>query len=122
MKRNWGTVRKILLTVEEKGNCIQRPLTNTDFELDNDGSIFGHLKIMIDAELIDGSYTPTTGEPSIALQGLTWEGHELLDSIRKDSVWNRVSEKVAKAGGQVSMDLVKTLGTEILKQELIIQG
>lgn len=31
--------------------------------------------------------------------GLTWSGHELLDNVRNDTVWNAVKQKAKKFGG-----------------------
>lgn len=31
--------------------------------------------------------------------GLTWKGHEFLDNIRDNTVWNAVKEKASKFGG-----------------------
>lgn len=31
--------------------------------------------------------------------GLTWKGHELLDSIRDNTVWNAVKKKAVKYSG-----------------------
>ena len=44
---------------------------------------------------------------SADIVGLTWNGHQFLDNVRNDTVWNAVKEK-AKQYGQFS---IKTLAS-----------
>ena len=47
---------------------------------------------------------------------LTWQGHEFLDTITNQTVWNRVMSKLQDKGGSASFEVVKALAIEISKQ------
>jgi hypothetical protein len=44
---------------------------------------------------------------------LTWEGHELLDAIKNDTVWNKTKDTFISKGLSMTFDLVKTMATKI---------
>ena len=46
------------------------------------------------------------------------DGHKLLNSIRDEVMWNAVKAKVAKVGGSVSVDLIKSVVGQIVKERL----
>jgi hypothetical protein len=50
---------------------------------------------------------------------LTWNGHEFLDKVRSESVWNKIRSTIASQGGSIAFALVNQLATryaiELLK-------
>lgn len=50
--------------------------------------------------------------------GLTWEGHDLLDDCRNETVWHKAKEKLLSVGGAVPISVFKTLLIEILKSQI----
>lgn len=60
------------------------------------------LELLIKEGFIDLAVKPNihNGNINIArIIGLTWQGHELLDNIRDNTVWNAVKKKASKFGG-----------------------
>ncbi|MBX0320315.1 DUF2513 domain-containing protein [Shouchella clausii] len=53
----------------------------------------------------------------IHIHSLSYDGHEFLDSIRDDSVWNKVKSKTTKVAG-VGLPIIKELGLAYTKQKL----
>ena len=52
----------------------------------------------------------------IELGRLSWEGHEVLDAIRNETVWNHTKEKVLKPGASWTISfLVEVAKAEIRK-------
>ncbi|KIC14761.1 hypothetical protein RA20_19775 [Leisingera sp. ANG-Vp] len=51
------------------------------------------------------------------VRGLTWNGHELLDNIRADDVWQAVRERHRLLGG-FSMEVLSDLAKEITRGKL----
>jgi hypothetical protein len=88
----------------------------------------GHLQLMIDDGLAEGTvHVDQRNWENVTFHGTLpdpWfdkvlpSGHDLLDAIRKDSVWTRVKEKVSKVGGSVSIDLLKSTATKIVQDML----
>ena len=44
--------------------------------------------------------------------GLSWKGHELLDNVRDDNVWNAVKER-ARSFGQFSIKTLSTIAGQL---------
>lgn len=45
---------------------------------------------------------------------LTWEGHEFLDKIREDTIWNKTKDTIVDKGLPFVFDIVKSASTEII--------
>lgn len=119
MKRNMDLIRDLLLYVEElPAGEITQTVTYDD-EKYTESQVFGHLKLLIDSDYIDGQIQIDHGGGSfILLRGLTMEGHDFLDVIRDETIWNETKEKIAKVGGSVAMDIVKATATAIVAKML----
>lgn len=48
----------------------------------------------------------------------TWAGYDLLDSIRDESVWAKVRERIGNVGGSVSIDVLKAVAIQVVKDRL----
>ncbi len=72
-----------------------------------------HLEMLAKAGFIEapGSWP---GHGGITFRGLTWEGHDFLDTVRDPEVWKRTKEGASKMGGW-TFGLLKDLGTAYLK-------
>jgi hypothetical protein len=123
MKRNWDTIREILLRLEEKG-LGEHPLQLSSWPKDILPEISCHVELLKEAGLIHGRMSKEIG-PSphdfVAIR-LTWEGHELLDAIRNDTIWNKTKESFISRGISMTFDLVKSVAvnfaTEFLKNKM----
>ncbi len=108
MKRDWDMIRKILTKVEE---CTLNTemVQLSGFPEDMAAAASYHVDLLIEAGLIHGQVVKTMG-PGVKeffAQKLTWEGHEFLDAIRSDSVWNKTKKRFADEGISMTVDLVK---------------
>jgi len=61
-----------------------------------------HLLLLRDAGYIKGVRFDSLGGPGIASPELTWEGHELLDTIRSRTVWAKVKSMAKDKGLELS--------------------
>lgn len=57
-----------------------------------------NLGLAIDAGFVNGR---EAGGGSFLLEGLTWSGHDFLDSVRDDEIWRRTKE-----GGEINRNRV----------------
>jgi hypothetical protein len=92
MCRDMDLIRQILLTAETNENKIDAKFTNEE--------IGYHAWLLKDAEFLDAIIArDRRNQPNgCVLQGLTWQGHEFLDAMRDDTLWNRAKEKFIKPG------------------------
>lgn len=108
MKRNWDTIRELLAKVEE---CTLPTDTVElkDFSEERAAEISYHMALLIEAGLVSGQMLKTVGmevNDFFAYQ-LTWNGHEFLDSIRSDTVWQKTKKMFTEQGLSMSFDLIK---------------
>jgi hypothetical protein len=115
--RDMDLIRKLLLNLEpvdfRLGNFA---IVSPEIEGYNPNQIDHHLDLMCDAGFLNGkeSVKLATG---FAFCGLTWEGYELLDSIRDDEVWRKTKGGLQSAGG-FTIDLLKDLAKGFLKKQV----
>jgi hypothetical protein len=73
------------------------------------------MKIMDEAGLIETcSSTTHNSGPYRAAMSMTWEGHEFLDQIRQDTVWNRVKGGAREKGLDLSINVIGELAKTII--------
>ena len=113
MKRNWDVIRKIMVKLEE--------IPTEGAQLDSDAvhgvdeeTVFYHMRMMIEAGLAVGSCPEMLGRCSGCLFRLTWDGHELLDKIRRDTVWNKIKETAKTKSIDLSADVVKAIAKTVM--------
>ncbi|AHG75388.1 hypothetical protein X808_8650 [Mannheimia varigena USDA-ARS-USMARC-1296] len=113
MKRNWDLIRKILLKLEEKADSISW-LESTDIKGYDAKTVAYHYKLLSNAGLIEAIDVSSLEEEDFSATSLTWQGHEFLDKIRNDSVWNKVKSTVQSKSLDLSFDVIKTVATKII--------
>jgi len=113
MKRDWDTIREILTTLE-KTTTSCNTLQLSDFPSEQAESISYHTELLIEAGLIDGEMTKSMGRnvPEFLITRLTWNGHEFLDAINNDTVWEKTKKSFSKSGISMSFDLIKSVATD----------
>ncbi len=70
------------------------------------------LTLMKDAGLVAGR------DASLGLFRVTNSGHDFLDAVRDDGVWNKTKSKIAHVGGSATLDVVKAVAVSILTTAL----
>ena len=118
MKRNWDTIRKLMLKLEEmpdEGSVLEScDIAGTDNE-----AAFYHMRLLIESGLAVGSCPEMlSGRSHGWLTRLTWDGHELLDKIRRDTVWNKIKETARVKGVDLGIDAVKAIAGGLMSQVL----
>jgi len=119
MTRDTDLIRDLLLFVEE--NDELRYAVDTGFTLPDDFQhldldVLGyHVHLLIEAGLVEGKVRRDTMGATIAcfITRITWEGHEFLDNIRSETIWNRAKERVSQTAGSVSLSILKKVATKV---------
>lgn len=108
MKRNMDLIREILLNIEEQppGNLIRTVNLRSEWSREE---VLGHLRLIDQAGLIDGNLKFHGDQVLMAIHGLSNEGHDLMDSIRSETVWTETKERVSTVGGTVALDVLKSV-------------
>lgn len=117
MKRNWDLVRKILIKLEEKANSTSW-LESSDIKGYDSITVIYHYKLLKNAGLIEAMNISSIESEDFAATSLTWQGHEFLDKIRNDNVWNKVKSTVQSKSLDLSFDVIKQVATATISAML----
>jgi hypothetical protein len=118
MKRDWDCIRAILVALEEKGDAESKIRSNAIEGFDAANAAY-NMKLLIQANLIEGG----DFKPGLSIaKGMTWEGHELLDKMRSEQLWNRIKTMAREKGVSLSLEAVKFLGTHALSHVFASAG
>lgn len=113
MKRDWDVIREVLSEVEALRSKHSEEL---HFDVTSDEtSKSEHAMLLWKAGFIEGIDASCMEGPSLLAQGLTWHGHELLDTIRSRPVWEKIKSTALDKGIELTFDSVKMLGSMALK-------
>lgn len=115
MERNWDTIREILLATE-----LLKPDTAvalSSFDTERAYEVSYHVILLEEAGLINAtiSQTISAGPKQFHIYRLTWQGHELLDAIRNESIWSKTKSTIIGKGGTMTFDLVKSVAIDLAK-------
>ena len=125
MQRNMDLIRRLLIGIEGE------PSTQYDFKIEgiDDLEKWYNVDLLAEANLIRGvkvrwAADGTGPYPYIkGLVALTWDGHEFLDAIRDDSVWQKAREKVRANGlnlQSLTFDVIKSLCVSTIRETLML--
>lgn len=113
------TVRAILLAVEER---LPAPILE-NFQLEGYDPEVTDYHIL---KLQEAGYLKATFEyadpPSATVTALTYEGHQFLDTIRNNTVWQQLKKKAASEGGSIPLEVLKPLAVKYLKELVGLRG
>jgi hypothetical protein len=108
MKRDMQLVREILLAVEQDTEPVGW-IKDLSIPGREPAEISHHVKLLHQAGLLEAKDLSTLTTFEWAPQQLTWSGHELLDAIRHDTVWKKVTSIVVDKGGSIPFEILKEL-------------
>lgn len=114
MKRNWEIIREILTKLEDLPNT-DSALELNYFPKENAFEYSYHMELLIEAGLVEGRMSRALGggPTHFFAQRLTWSGHEFLDAIRSETVWNKTKNAFSSRGIDMTFDLVKSVAADI---------
>ena len=112
MKRDFDLIRNILLYLE--GNH------DIDLSIYTKDQIDYHKALIVEAGFAEGkAHYPSshkTDIPSfVAINRLTWDGHEFIDKSKNDNIWNKSKSMISEKGAEISFDILKYVLTELTK-------
>jgi hypothetical protein len=122
MKRDMDLVRELLLRIEainlRTGKPVPQmvPLENLIGPNEHRDSIAYHVRLLIDAGFVKGP-TAFLASEIPAVTGMTWSGHDFLDSIRDPEIWRRTKEAAKEAGGS-TVEILRDIAVGLIKTQI----
>lgn len=112
MKRDWDVIREVLIEVEalsgKERSTFAYGLGAEHAGCDPTKS--EHAILLWNAGFIEAIDVGGLAGPAILSPGLTWEGHNLLDTLRSKPVWERIRVTAKEKGIELTFDAVKAIG------------
>ena len=114
MKRDLDLIRLILLAIE--ADALYRTGRHGHFRLSipgyHDDNVQYHLALLHEA----GFLVAQVMNYDYFVTRLTWDGHEFLDTIRNDSIWNRAKGKALETTGGLGLSVLRDLAVLYARQ------
>lgn len=114
MKRDMELCRKILFAIEEEYEDVA--ICNLSIDGYTMKQVAYHCNVLFDGGYIS-DYNAQYGDDEIyffAVGSLTWEGHDFLDKIREDTVWNKTKDTIKSNGLPMILDVIKDVASAII--------
>ncbi len=109
-------IRSLLFHFEEKPD--HKPEKETRLPGYDEATVKYHLLLLAQAKLID--FEPESSSTGRIIRvipiGLFWSGHEFLDTVRNDKVWNQVKDRAREKGTEMPFEIMKSMALEIAKK------
>ncbi|MDB5870658.1 MAG: hypothetical protein JWQ07_100 [Ramlibacter sp.] len=138
MKRDWDLLRAQLTAIEEdkdfKAAVLGGPVDTPGWKDGQDESdyvkelkahqeiesrIFGHLELLVQNGFVTGVKVVRSLDGafrySISAPRLTMAGHDLLDTMRSETLWATIKSTAKTKGLELTFDSVKALGAFVMK-------
>jgi Hypothetical protein (DUF2513) len=122
MKRNDDLIRTLMLLLEDANDYVNDKVVVEGYARDE---VAYHLALIVKTGFAEGPqprYSSEGGDPTIpsvvVITRLSPVGHDFIATLRDDTVWTKVKERLAKVGGSASLEIIGQLGASISKQLL----
>ncbi|ERY33668.1 TPA: DUF2513 domain-containing protein [Pseudomonas aeruginosa] len=114
MKRDWDTIRDVLIEVEVLDSARHENIQYGPASESDEPQKDAHGVLLWKAGFIEGIDASDMDGDAVLAQGLTWAGHDLLETIRSKAVWERIKSTAKDKGIELTFDAVKALGKTAL--------
>lgn len=117
MKRDWDVIREVLIEVEGLSEADRNQFAYGvgDEHAGADPSKSAQALLLWRSGFIEAIDAGTMAGPAILSPELTWQGHDLLDTLRSKAVWERIKKTSRDSGIELTFDTVKMLGKAAVK-------
>ena len=110
-------VRQIMLKIEDlpPGQPVHFRMGEVE-----DPVLLAHLQLMMDARLVNGKVTEPHGSRGavIIITDLTWEGHEWIETVRREELWEQVKGALLEKECAFSFELSRAVALQIQRVRL----
>lgn len=116
MNRDMDLLRSILFEVE-KAKTIDDwiPIKLTGI---SEKEINYHIMLAMDGGLLIGKNLSTKSGVEYGAKSLTYKGHDFLDKIRNDGIWNKTKSFMSKNAIPMTIEFITTIATGFVKNKI----
>lgn len=114
MQRDWDFTRELLTEIEEEVDTYKKYNKSELAE-----KYLQHIRMLNDGGFTTGiTAKKTVGGHWQFMQNnphLTWVGHDLLNTLRSQTVWEKIKQRSQETGIDLTTDSIKALGAWAMK-------
>ena len=116
MKRDFDLIRIILIKAEEEskpGTWYCPVVDGYDDEI-----VTHHIKLLGDKGYLKIKDLSSKDGFDYRIIGITMEGYDYLDAVRRDTVWNKTKEMVKSKSLDLSFEVIKSAASSVITSML----
>jgi len=120
MTRDMEMIRKILFAIEEQ--FVDVAIYDLQIDGYDNKTVAYHCNLLYQAGLIK-DYKAQYADNELytfGVSSLTWEGHDYLDKIRSETVWNKTKYVISEKGLPFMIETVKEVASAVMSG--MVQG
>lgn len=120
MKRDPELLRDILLAAEQNPAGQKLSLGSLKKLRSNIHELAEHVQLVIDSGFIDGvvhMHKPPVS-PNIVIRRLTAKGHDFLQAVRDDTVWQKVKKNVMRPAASWTISMALEYAKDLIRKDL----
>ena len=111
MKRDNEYLRELLFNIESDEDYLY--LVDVDLRVPPEE----RKKLYYILLLCDEGYVVPIGKRNETYR-LTAKGHDFIEAIRDDGIWEKTKKAVTETGGNATLEMVKLIAVELLKKKI----
>ncbi|MHB1420959.1 MAG: DUF2513 domain-containing protein [Bacillota bacterium] len=113
MTRDMELIRKILFAIEEQ--FVDVAIYNLQIDGYDSKTVAYHCDLLYQAGLIKDYKAQYADNELYAfgVSSLTWEGHDYLDKIRNETVWNKTKTVISEKGLPFVIETVREVASAV---------
>lgn len=121
MRRDDDLIRQLMLDLETAREGVGDAHLVPGYTRDQ---VAYHLALILASGLAEGPPTKYSLGGDVSVPSLVYAfrltpaGHDFIDTLRDATIWKKVKESSVKVGGSLTLELLKQLGTAIMKAQL----
>lgn len=114
MRLNADCVRDVMLFLEENLELVSfLECSNIEINYNSNDVTYTCAKLIEAGYLIGNTTVDLSGHMKVVINSITWNGHQFLDNVRSNTVWNKTKETAIKLGS-VSVSFLSNIAAQII--------
>lgn len=118
MKRDWDLIRKILTRIEEEDTARIDDLPEDDLSWVYQIVMMTEDNLIHGLVAVDSLTSPPIVQQTCGMVRLTAKGHDLLEAMRSDDVWNKTKTTAHSIGAGLTTAVIIAAAKKYLQDKL----
>jgi hypothetical protein len=117
MKRDMDIIREVLCKISEAETKVSwKELTKGKPQIEVENILY-NINLCNDARLLKGAKLSLISHTIWENLELTWQGHDFVDSVRDQEIWDQTKKGVGEVGS-FTFDIIKNLAKGFIKKKI----